>query len=182
MKKLNKRKKNKKKKIRKVTVTSAKKRWALRKKTFSPYPYILTISYYKTNVFFTVADMKGQTKLWTSTGRSGFKKKDKTTYMAIVRVTELFYKRLWQWGVREVVLKFKNVAKRSARFALRHSLRKIRKANRKVMRATHKMNRKYRQKKQVHKIKAYPRLRYMGFLWQFSVSFNGCRKKKQRRK
>ena len=50
----------------------------------------MTISYYKTNVFFTAADIKGHTRALTSTGRSGFKNKDKTAYMAIVRVTELF--------------------------------------------------------------------------------------------
>ena len=54
----------KKTKITKIKMTSkpVKKRWVLRTKTFSPYPYIITISYYKTNVFFTVADINGHTK------------------------------------------------------------------------------------------------------------------------
>jgi hypothetical protein len=38
------------------------KRSKLRKKTFSPYPYIMIISYYRTNVFFTVADIEGHTQ------------------------------------------------------------------------------------------------------------------------
>jgi hypothetical protein len=39
-----------------------KNKWVPRKKTISPYPYLITISYYKSNVFFTVADIKGHTK------------------------------------------------------------------------------------------------------------------------
>jgi hypothetical protein len=39
-----------------------KNRWVTRKKTISPYPYLITISYYKSNVFFTVADIKGYTR------------------------------------------------------------------------------------------------------------------------
>jgi hypothetical protein len=41
---------------------SGKNKWVPRKKTISPYPYLITISYYKSNVFFTVADIKGHTK------------------------------------------------------------------------------------------------------------------------
>jgi len=99
-------------KARKVISTPVKKRWILRKKIFSPYPYVITISNYKTNVFFTVANIQGQTKSWTSTGRSKFKNKDKTTYMAVVRVTEIFYKKLWNLGVRCVLFKFKNLYKK----------------------------------------------------------------------
>jgi ribosomal protein S11 len=135
--------------------TSAKKRWMLRKKTFSPYPYIITISYYKTNVFFIVADIQGHTKAWTSTGRSGFKNKDKTTYMAVVRVTELFLKKVWNLGIRRVILKFRNLYKRNTRFAVRHSFRKFR--------------------------RNYP-FKYLGLLVQNQMAFNGCRKKKKRRK
>jgi len=140
---------------RNTTLNFVKKRWVARKKTFSPYPYILTISYYKSNVFFTVADIEGRTKGWTSTGRSGFKNKDKTTYMAIVKVTELFFKKVWSLGIRRVILKLKNVYQRSTRFAIRKSLRKTR--------------------------KLYP-LKYLGILFQMQVAFNGCRKKKKRRK
>jgi hypothetical protein len=63
----NKRSKNKKLKkkglsVKRTSLNLVKKRWIARRKTFSPYPYILTISYYKTNVFFTVADIEGRTK------------------------------------------------------------------------------------------------------------------------
>jgi len=115
----------------------------------------MTISYAKTNVFFTVADIQGKTKIWTSTGRSGFKNKDKTTYMAIVRVTEIFYKKLWHWGIRFVLFKYHNLYKKSTRFAVRHSMRKFR--SKLVLNA-------------------------VGFIARTQISFNGCRKKKRRRK
>lgn len=132
-----------------------KKRWKSRKKTFSLYPSVMTISYYKSNVYFILADMEGHTKIWTSTGRSGFKNKDKTTYMAIVRAMELFLKKIWNMGIRHMILQFRNLYKRQPRFAIRFSLRKFK--------------RKYR-------------FSYLGFLIQNQMAFNGCRKKKKRRK
>ena len=58
----------KKQKIHKVKPTLSaktltKKRWLGQKKTFSPYPYVMLISYHRSNVFFTVADIQGQTKV-----------------------------------------------------------------------------------------------------------------------
>lgn len=47
---------------RQTTSTVAKKRIIPGKKVFSPYPYLITVSYYKTNVFFNVADIEGRTK------------------------------------------------------------------------------------------------------------------------
>lgn len=164
MKKIQANKRNKKKnrqgnknlKIRQTVSTPVKKRASiLRKKTSSPYPYIITISNYKTNVFFSVADIHGQIKAWTSTGRSDFKNKDKTTYMAVIRVTELFYRKIWNLGIRCVLFKFKNLRKRNTRFAIKNGLRKIR--------------------------RSIP-LKYMGFLAHTQLAFNGCRKKKKRRK
>ena len=59
----NKKKKTQRKiQARKIISTPVKKRWALRKKTFSPYPYVITVSNYKSNVFFTAADIQGKTK------------------------------------------------------------------------------------------------------------------------
>jgi hypothetical protein len=40
-----------------------KKQVISRKKIISPYPYIITISYFATNVFFTVADIEGRTQI-----------------------------------------------------------------------------------------------------------------------
>ena len=132
-----------------------KKRIPSRKKISSPYPYIITVSYYKTNVFFSVADIEGQTKAWTSTGRSDFKNKDKTTYMAVIRVTELFYRKLWNLGIRRVLFQLKNLRKRNTRFAVKNGIRKIRRSI---------------------------SLKYMGFFARTQIAFNGCRKKKKRRK
>ena len=155
----NKNKKNKKvtKKLtaKKKSLKLVRKRWSVRKRTPSPYPHLITISYSRTNVFFLVADIKGHTKGWLSTGRLGFKNKDKTTYMAIVRVTELFWKKVWTLGIRTVFLRFKNVSKRSTRSAIKKGLRKIR--------------------------RIYP-LKYLGIFANLRVSFNGCRRKKKRRK
>jgi len=150
-------KKHKEKTVKKKlsSIPSGKNRWVVRRKTISPYPYLITISYYKSNVFFTVADIKGHTKGWTSTGRMGFKNKDKTTYMALIRVTELFYKKVWSLGVRRAILKFRNLVKRGPRAAIRNGLRKIR--------------------------RLYP-VKYIGLLAETQISFNGCRKKKIRRK
>jgi len=149
---------NQKEKVNKKKLTSlqlGKNRWIIRKKTISPYPYLITISYYKSNVFFTVADIKGHTKGWTSTGRVGFKNKDKTTYMALIRVIEIFYKKVWNVGVRCAILKLRNLSKRGPRAAIRNSLRKIR--------------------------RLYP-IKYLALLAETQVSFNGCRRKKKRRK
>ncbi len=57
-------KQHRKKAIKKVlnSLPLGKNRWVARKKTISPYPYLITISYYQSNVFFTIADIKGHTK------------------------------------------------------------------------------------------------------------------------
>jgi ribosomal protein S11 len=141
---------------KKVTSTPlVKKQWLARKTTFSPYPYVLTISYHRKNVFFTIADIRGNTKGWLSSGRFGYKTKDKTTYMAMVNLTQLFVKKAWSLGVRRAILKFKNISKKSLRYAIRKALRKSR--------------------------KLYP-IKLIGFLFQIQIAFNGCRKKKKRRK
>jgi hypothetical protein len=75
--------------------------------------------------------------------------------MAVLRVTGLFLKKVWTLGIRHIILKFRNLYKRQARFAVRSSLRKFK-------------------KRYVFK--------YMGFLIQRKTAFNGCRKKKERRK
>jgi len=152
-------KKNK-KKLHKVkptlsTKTINKKRWVGQKRTFSPYPYVMMISYYRSNVFFTVADIEGQTKLWTSTGRSGFKKKEKRTYMAIVDVTKLFLKKAWTFGIRDTILIIRNLYRHYTYAAVRYTLRKYR--------------RKYL-------------FNYVGLFIDYETAFNGCRKKKERRK
>ena len=129
-----------------------KKRWGTRKKTFSPYPYIITVSFHRKNVFFTLANMQGQTKLWTSSGRLKFKGRDKTTFMAVLEVSEFFFKKLWRFGRIQAILKFKN-ARRGNRFAIQKTLRRLRKRS---------------------------PIKLLGFFMQIYIAFNGCRKKKKR--
>lgn len=133
--------------------TSVNRSWSRRKKILSTYPYIITISYYRTNIFFNAADIEGYTKAWTNAGRSGFKNKDKTTYMAIVLVTQFFLKKIWSWGIRQMILIFRNFSRKRVRFGVRFGLRR----------------RRYR-------------FKYLGFVVQNQMAFNGCRRKKKRRK
>ncbi len=75
--------------------------------------------------------------------------------MAVVRVTEIFYKKLRNLGIRQVLFKFKNLENKNTRFAVRRGIRKIRRSI---------------------------SLKYIGFLVKTQISFNGCRKKKKRRR
>jgi ribosomal protein S11 len=146
--------KNKKKdQLRVKPLVLAKKRWINKKKTFSPYPYIITVSFYKRNVFFTLSNIKGQTKIWTSSGRLHFKGRDKTAYMAIIQVNQFFLKRIWRLGIRCAILKLKNVSR--TRIAIKKSIRMMR--------------------------KICP-IKFVGLFIQMQIAFNGCRKKKKRRK
>jgi ribosomal protein S11 len=152
----NKRKKFKNKKknqLRTKPLIIGKNRWIAKKKTFSPYPYIITVSFYKRNVFFTLSNIKGQIKIWTSSGRLHFKGRDKTTYMAIIQINQIFFKKIWRLGIRCAILKLKNVSR--TRIAIRKSIRMMR--------------------------KICP-IKFVGLFMQMQIAFNGCRKKKKRRK
>ena len=129
-----------------------KKRWGAKKKTFSPYPYTLTISFHRKNTFFTLANIRGQTKLWTSSGRLKFRGRDKTTYMAVLEVSLFFFKKLWRFEPTCAILKFKN-ARRGNRFAVRKAMRRLRRRS---------------------------SFKFIGFFMQTNIAFNGCRKKKKR--
>lgn len=129
-----------------------KKRWEKKKKTFSQYPYIVTVSFYRKNVFFILADIQGRTKVWTSSGRLKFRGRDKTTYMAVLEISDFFFKKLWRYGRIRAILRLKN-AKRGNRFAVRKTLRRLRKRS---------------------------LIKFIGFFMQTSIAFNGCRKKKKR--
>jgi len=76
-------------------------------------------------VFFTLADIQGQTKLWTSSGRLKFRGRDKTTYMAVLEVSDFFFKKLWRYGRIRAILILKN-PRRGNRFAVRKNLRRLR--------------------------------------------------------
>jgi ribosomal protein S11 len=145
--------KKKNQKLRTKPLILAKKRWVAKKKTFSPYPYIITVSFHKRNVFFTLSNIKGQTKMWTSSGRFHFKGRDKTAFMAIIQISEFFLKKIWRLGIRRAILKIKNANRK--RFAVRKTIRRLR--------------------------KKYP-VKFVGVFMQIQVAFNGCRRKKKRRK
>jgi ribosomal protein S11 len=127
--------------------------WIPRSRKYSKYPYLLTISFFRSNVFLTASDFQGRIKVWTNAGRSGFKGRVKTDYMALITVTEHFLKRLYKFGIRYVFFKFKNF--RRGRFAIRKAFRRNK--------------RKYR-------------FRFLGVWTELHISFNGCRNKKCRRK
>jgi ribosomal protein S11 len=73
--------------------------------------------------------------------------------MALITVTTNFLKRLYKYGIRYVFFKFKNY--RRGRFAIRKTLRRFK--------------RKFR-------------FKFIAIFTEVHVSFNGCRKKKLRRK
>ena len=152
---------SKKSKITKIKINlnklqiKGKERWVARKKALSPYPYILTISSFRRNVFFNVATIEGDTKAVMSVGAAGFKSKDKTTNMALIKVAEMFWKKIWGLGIRQMILRFRNFYRRGKRFAIRRSLKKNR--------------------------AKYP-FKFLGIISDLDTSFNGCRRKKKRRK
>ena len=152
-KKKNQKKNKKNKKIRLIQKNTVRKRWIAKKKTFSRYPYVITVSRYRRNIFFTAANLKGQTKLWTSSGRCGFYGRNKINKMAILTVGNLFFQKVLSSGIRYVIFKYKNYSKN------RWQIRKV-----------------------LKKIKEKRRLRILGFLVETQITFNGCRTKKKKRK
>lgn len=152
-KKINYKKKNKNKKLRLDQKNPVRNRWIARKKTFSDNPYVITISHYRRNIFFTAADFQGQTKLWLNSGRCGFKGREKINTMAVLTVANTFFKRLYRSGIRVAIFKYKNFNK--TRWQIRKAIKKF---------------------------KWKRRLRLIGFFLETQIAFNGCRVKKKRRK
>lgn len=150
-KKVNYKKKNQ-KKTRLVQKKQVKTRWIARKKTFSNYPYVITIAHYRRNIFFTAANLKGQTKLWISSGRCGFRGRNKINKMAIFTVANSFFQKVYTYGIKYVILKYKNYNRN--RWQIQKVLKKIK-------------NR---------------RLKILGFFIETQITFNGCRTKKKKRK
>lgn len=147
--------KKQKQKVRVVNKKQQTQLWKVRKKKYSAYPYVITISFFRTNVFLTASDLRGRIKYWTNAGRLGFKGSEKTAYMAIVTVAEAFFKKIRNSRIKYVFLKFKNF--RRPRAAIKKVIRKLKKEK-------------------------YRKLRYLGIWTELHVSFNGCRRKKLRRK
>ena len=152
-KKIKHKKNQKTKKLRLIQKSSVKKRWVNRKKTFSNYPYVITVSRYRRNIFFTAANLKGQTKLWISSGRCGFQGRNKINKMAVLTVANAFFNKVWSYGIRYVIFKYKNYNRN-----------------------------RWQIKKAIKRIKKRRRLRILGFFIETQITFNGCRTKKKKRK
>lgn len=172
--------------------------WKVRSKKYSEYPYIVTVSFFRKNVFLSASDLRGRIKYWTNAGRLGFKGGDKTQYMAIVTVAESFFKKLTRYGIRDIFLKFKNYKR--PRNAIKKAIRNLkltgsrrRKKNQTIRRwkwqwvpikgkKTKKRMRILMNIKKTRKLKGFRKVRFLGIWTELHVSFNGCRNKKQRRK
>lgn len=158
--------------------------WKVRAKKYSEYPYIVTVSFFRKNVFLSASDFRGRIKFWTNAGRLGFKGSDKTHYMAVVTIAEKFFKKLRRYGIRKIFLKFKNYKR--PRNAIRKALKKLR-----ILYRSRKPHWKTKSiikngKRIKHRVKGYtkwwPKFKVIGIWTELHVSFNGCRNKKQRRK
>lgn len=145
--------KRNKKKLRISQKLPVRKRWVTKNKTFSDNPYVITVSHYRRNIFFTASDIEGHTKLWVNSGRCGFKGREKTNKMAVLTVANVFFKKLRLFGIKEAIFKFKNFNKN--RWHIRKAIRR------------------FRWKR---------RLKLLGFFIETQISFNGCRTKKKRKK
>ena len=152
-KKKHQRKKLKNKKIRLLKKNTIRNRWMKRKRTFSKYPYVITVSHYRRNIFFTAANLKGQTKLWMNSGRCGFYGRNKINKMAVLTVGNMFFQKVLNYGIRCVIFQYKNYNKN--RWQIKKVLKKIRERR---------------------------RLKILGFLIETQITFNGCRTKKKKRK
>lgn len=155
-KKINNKKLKNKKKIRLNPDKPVRKRWIAKRKTFSNLPYVITVSHFRRNIFFTAANLRGQTKLWINSGRCGFKGRNKVNKMAVLTLAKFFFQKVRDYGIKYAIFKFKNFSRN--RWQVRNAL------------------------KDLKKIKKKRRLKFLAFLIENQTSFNGCRAKKKRRK
>lgn len=116
-------------------------------------PHIVVITKTPNNIFIAATDFSGKVKIWESSGRCGFRGKSKTAYMAVVTTTEEFFKKVWQSGIRFIFLRTKGF------LGPRRNLKKIVDLT----------------------LKKYP-FKFIGIEIRSAVSFNGCKKKKRKRK
>lgn len=177
-----------------------KEKWKKKRKKYSKYPYLITISVLRKNVYLSACNLKGHIKLWTNTGCLQFKNKEKTNFFAIITTSQLFFKNLLRYGIRDIFIKFNGYQR--ARFAIRKVIKllKLPKSKRRLVwqeKEYTKMefNKKYLKSKKVDKyikvtkIKRYTtwakrkrKVRFLGIWTELNISFNGCRKKKLKRK
>lgn len=127
------------------------KKWVTRAKTYSSYPYLLTISFFRKNIFFNLSDFQGQTKYWTNAGCNSFSGSNKLNKITIITVTENFMQKIWKKGIRCILIKFNKY----------NSLRKF------IIRGIKSVS-----------VPAHP-IKSLGIITELSVTFNGCRRKKR---
>jgi len=147
------RKNYKKEIIRKKKLTHTHKEWISSSKTYSSYPYLLTISFFRRNIFFNVSDFNGKTKYWTNAGRNNFFGKTKIAKLAVITMTENFIKKIWKYGIRCVIMKFNK--RGTKRYPILKGIKRG--------------------------LKNHP-IKFVGILTKLDITFNGCRRKKTRRK
>ena len=143
----------KERRIKSRSITPIRKRWSAKRKSFSEYPYVITVSMFRRNVFFNAANFKGQTKIWLNSGKCGFKGRNKIEYLALTSVAEIFFRRVWIFGIRRAIFRYKNFNRK--RWAIRKALRRT--------------------------LRRCP-IKILGFFIETQIAFNGCRRKKKRRK
>ena len=136
------------------------KRWKTRPhKFFSNYPYLMTVTQFRRNIFLTITDFHGRIKVWTNIGSSGYKNKEKINYLAVFPVVKEFLKVVEKRRLFIFFLIFRNIRRwRGARAAFRHVFH------------------------QYLLTKKKKEFRLLGCWTELFISFNGCRLKKKRRK
>lgn len=147
-------KKKNQKQIKNSKYLTFKRSWTKKSFKYSFYPYLLIISFFRRNVFLTATNHLGQTKCWTSSGRAGFKGRVKIEHMALVTTANNFFQKIWNQGIRHMLLIFKNYNPRHKAIirAIKLSLEKKMQMN------------------------------FIGFIIKTQTVFNGCRRKKFRHK
>ena len=140
-----------KKKLR--TMQLGRQTWVPHRLQYSTYPYLLTISFFRRNVFFNLSDLNGQTKLWTNAGRKGFVGRAKIDHLVVIKLINDFVQEIWRKGIRSILLQFNHIGQR-----------------------------KYSLKRGITQALEKYQVRFIGLLTIVGIAFNGCRRKKIRRK
>lgn len=114
-------KKNKKQKLGAEKIKTEYNIWKARPKKYSEYPYVVTVSFFRRNIFISASDIRGRIKLWSNTGRLGFVGNDKKQYIALIDTAKRFFENLVRYGIRDIFLKFNNFKR--TRYAIRKAIK-----------------------------------------------------------
>lgn len=140
--------------IKNSKIVAPQKLWVKKPIRYSPYLHLLIISSFRRNVFFTLTNSEGQTRYSMSAGQSGFAGQARIARLALITVTENFLQKIWNQGIHAVFLIFKNYSKH--------------------YRAVIKGIKSILEKKYSFKI--------ISLTVKTQTVFNGCRRKKRRRR